>query len=625
MPTIEELNQGFDLGDWQVLPAKGVLRREGEEIHPEPKVFAVLLALAQRDGNLVTRDELIDEVWGGKAFSDEPILRCISLLRGHIGDKKPFEYIGTLPRRGYRLLKRVRLHASTDSPSAVAPAVPRPGTGPWKIAAAVLAVGLLAVVALTWSLPGKNPDPRSLAIMPIDNLSGDPANQYIVEGIKYTLVDRLSSLPGFTIKNARVRYDMEPSDIAAKLDVQHVLFGSVQLEGPVVKVVYEIARGADNVTIGSGEITGDVDRLFPLHERLARAVRDELAGKRTPELITRRAPDSDAYNTYMRGVYFLEHRGDTNNLEAAIELFRESIRLDDRYGPAYLALATAYALLHDYRNVAVEESNRLAIETIERGVDKDHSIEDAAGSIYGFVYHQQKRWEESEEAHLRAINAAVVDSNAFNWYSRMLASVGRLDDALAQALAAERIDPDNAVINSRVAMAYTWLDRSEDAQEFFERANDLGATGTTHMLGFALHLFRTRQFEQAANLAEAGTRMAGVPGDWIGPVFAAFADPSQREPGLAAINDAAAAGILAPEVEVVTRTLLGDLDGAMEIARLLELPGEAFEMDLLFIPEMAPLRTHPDFLPLLERLGIVAYWEHAGCDWDGNSVSCGSA
>ena len=108
MPDREELRKGFTIGDWQVLPGQGVLRRGEQEERPEPRVMAVLLALAARNGELVTRDELIDEVWDGRPTGDEPINRCISLLRRHLGDnERPHQYVETLTRRGYRLAKTI--------------------------------------------------------------------------------------------------------------------------------------------------------------------------------------------------------------------------------------------------------------------------------------------------------------------------------------------------------------------------------------------------------------------------------------------------------------------------------------------------------------------------------------
>ncbi len=107
MLTTEQLDAGFNLGDWEVLPAKGLLRHEGVDVHPEPLILKVLLELAKRDGDVVTKDEFNEAVWGGRAFGDEPLLRAISLLRGHFEDSRPYKYIETLHRRGYRLLQPV--------------------------------------------------------------------------------------------------------------------------------------------------------------------------------------------------------------------------------------------------------------------------------------------------------------------------------------------------------------------------------------------------------------------------------------------------------------------------------------------------------------------------------------
>lgn len=623
MPTREELVEGFTIGEWEVLPGHGVLRCGDHEERPEPKVFDVLLSLASRDGNLVTRDDLIKEVWDGRPTTDEPINRCLSQLRGHLDDRhRPHQYIETLQRRGYRLMKPVKLHKPPE-PSA-AQIAPQPGRSLrlWKIVAAALAVGFLAMIALTMRLPAPDTEVHSIAILPIENLSGDPANQYIVDGIKNVLARRLAEIPGLVIKNTRVRYDDEPSRIAELLDVDSVLSGAVQLQGSTLKVTYLLSRGIDNVTFGSGEVDGDLAGIFALQERLATAVRDKLTGSEQAAQPRAHTPNSDAYNRYMRGIYALEHRGEADNLEQAIELFQDSIRLDEKFGPAYLSLATAYALLPYYRNLPVIETDRAAIQTVEKGIAMDDSISEAAAAIYGSALHQQKRWSASEAAYRRAVSPRVVDSNALNWYSRMLSSVGRLDDALAQALAAEAIDPDSGVVNSRVAIVYTWLGNSEKAHEFFRRANNLGGKGPMHLLAYSLLLIRDGKIAEAQEMAVTSARMAGESPAWIHPVFAAFADPSLREPALQALSEASADDAFEPEVEVTARTMLGDVDAAMQVARQLEKPGEWFQMDLLFAPELRALREHPDFMPLLERLGVVDYWQETGCTFDGQKATC---
>jgi len=622
MPTKEDLYAGFTLGEWEVLPGKGVLRRGDEEERPEPKVFEVLIALAIRDGNLVTRDDLVDEVWDGRPTTDEPINRCLSQLRGHLDDRrKPHRYVETLQRRGYRLGERVQLHKKPEVEAVEGLATePGPSSRRWKIVAAFLAVGFIAIAAFMW-IPGA--PARSIAVMPFQNLSGAESDQYLVSGFKEELVRLLISIPGFTVINGRVLYEEEEAcEIARRMNVESVLLGSVQRDDDVLVIRYEISRNCKSVV--ADKLTGSIDKIFGLQVELAEMARDELVGKRTPMLIISRPSDSEAYDSYMRGLFALGNRGSPGSLETAVELFHDAIRLDESYGPSYLGLATAYSILVDYRGAPLEEMHRKALDIVEQGIKFDPIIENAAGAIYGYVYHMQKRWTESEEAYLGAVNAGIVDPNAFNWYSRMLASVGRLDAALELALRAVELEPSKGVLNSRVAIAYTWLGDSENAYEYFTRSNDLGWSGSTHIIAYALLLTRDGQIEKARDVLRAGVEMAGFGTAWVDTFFAAISDPSRVPEALQALDGAVAERHVAPFIEFVARGFLGDVDGAMDVAKLLEGPGEAFEMDLLYIPELQDLRQHPEFLPLLERLGVVDYWEGAGCEWVDDRVSCAS-
>jgi Tfp pilus assembly protein PilF len=255
----------------------------------------------------------------------------------------------------------------------------------------------------------------------------------------------------------------------------------------------------------------------------------------------------------------------------------------------------------------------------------DESIRDASNAIFGFVYHQQMQWLKAEDAYRAATSAEVVDPNAFNWYSRMLASVGRLDAALEQALIALEMDPTSAVINSRVALAYLWLGDTRKAEEFFARATKFGASGPTHMMGYALFLFREGRSEEAYDVTREAAQVAGGSQSWIDPVFVALDDASGRAAALTAVDEAVAQEGISRQIEFIVRTVLGDLDGAMRVARLLETEGEVFEMDLLFIPEVEPLREHPEFGRLLDALGISDYWRARDCAWTGASATCEAA
>ena len=622
MLTDEDLRQGFTLGEWEVLPLRGVLRSGDREERPEPRVFGVLIALAKRNGDLVTRDELVDELWDGRPTSDEPINRCMSQLRGHRGVKaRPHEYVETLTRRGYRLLKPVELLRPAQAEGKTDSQIESPSSR-WKAIAAAVIVAAVAWFVWTQIPPG---DFRSIGVVPFENASLDPANDYLVSGFKDELVHTLHNIPNFTVKSSRlVRKGEETRDIAGDLDVDAVLGGRVHRDGDMLQIFYTVEDGRTGRVIATAQLDGPINEIFKLQEDLARMVRDDLFGKSSQQLITRTRPANfGAYDRYMRGLYALARRQDSGrSLEEAIELFQDTIRLDAKFGPAYLMLATAYVLMPTYRDAPVEELNELAIDTVERGLEVDESITDAANAVFGFVHHQEKEWMQAERAYGAATSADIVDPNAFNWYSHMLASVGRLDASLEQALIALELDPTSAVLNSRVALAYLWLGDNANAGVFFERAQKYGATGRTHLMGYALFLARNGRNDEARVMSERAAEIAGVSPDWTVPFFAAMDDPAWRPEAVAAIDAAAAAGEVTEQVEFMARVLLEDLDGALRVAQGLQRPGEIFEMDLLFIPEVEPLRAHPGFDELMTSLGLTEYWNEHRCEWAGNSVRC---
>lgn len=627
MLSKEELQKGFHIGDWEVLPARHVLRRGDEEAQPEPKVFEVLMCLAMRDGDIVTKDELINECWGGRATSDDVMTRAIFQLRGVFGDHRPYQYIETINRVGYRLMQPV----VPNEPAApeVAALVPDASTSSRNWLAAAALVALAALAWAFWPSPPVDGDIRSVAVMPLEFLGAAEEDQYIGPGIQQEISQTLGNDSELLVKNINGDYgNMEFTEIAEVLDVDGLLTGVVQRQGELLKVSYEIVDGRTGLSVASESITKPSNEKFELQLEVARAVRKDLLGKSRQQLMSASRPASSAaYDSYLRGLTALERRGEGEGeyLEAAIELLRETIGLDPKFGPAYLKLATAYALSPNYRGAPRDESYAQAIETVELGIAADSSISEAASAVFGFIFHKQKKWAQSEAAYLRAINAKVVDANAFNWYSRMLASVGRLDAALEQALAALEIDPSSAVINVRVAVAYTWLDEQEKALEFFARAEQQGAASAEYILGYAWSLSLSGRIKEAIELADTGVTKGDGNTDWIEPFFAAASDPldpSLRHLALEALDVAAAEGRLVPLVEVPTRAVMGDLDGAMRVARVLEEPGEAFEMDILFISELLPLRQHPEFLDLMKNLGVQEYWDETGCIWEAAAVHC---
>ncbi|MGI9272058.1 MAG: winged helix-turn-helix domain-containing tetratricopeptide repeat protein [Woeseiaceae bacterium] len=624
MPSKEELDKGFRIGDWEVYPARGEMRRGDQVEKPEPKVLKVLISLAMRGGDLVTKDDLVNEVWDGRATSDDPIIRCIFQLRKHLNDReRPYQYVGTLVRRGYNLEKPVELLREDAANHVSQGAVQARPTRLWALLG--LAVALL-IAGLVYKGVTVSPNTKisSILVLPFENLTGNPDDAAIASGFKQELSHTLQNIPGLVVKNGGVGHsDLEIGRIAFQLEVDAILSGALQRQGEQLKFSYQLVRGHDAVIVSSGVVSGTLENLFGLQEELAGKVRSHVVGGSDKSLLSLSQPANfEAYERYIRGMFALERRGVAGNLEEAIALFEEAIQLDPNYGPAYLALAEIYVLLPDYRGADLVESHTQAIEIVQEGIAMDPAIENAAGAVIGFVYHKQKKWALAEQAFQRATSAAVVESNAFNWYSLMLGSVGRFEESLQMALAAIEIDPGSAVINSRVAIVYTWRGDAKRAAEYFERSRQLGAEGATHRLANALLVARLGDMEEAQDLAITGVLLDGGSTNWVGPFFAALAEPAKRDLALAAIDDAAANAEVELQVEATLRMLLGDVDGALAVSRKIVTPSAALETELFFLPEFEPLRQRPEFLELMDTIGVTDYWEEAGCVWEDLEVEC---
>ena len=621
MPEQIDLQKGFRLGDWIVLPSRGVFRRGDHEERPEPLVFGLLLELAKKDGDLVTKDELVDALWDGRPIGDTPITRAVYELRKHLDDRKrPYSYVETLKRRGYRLMREIEpLDAAPTTAESREPPATSPRSSPLLRGLTVLIFVAFAGAIVWYNERHSAGGCTAIAVEPFASYGAEPGQDWLAYGFREELVKTMHGVPELCIVTAEPTLaTLLPLVDGAHLDA--VLTGGVQSVGESLKVSYELVDAGSGEVLATDSLTGRLADLFDLQVAVAAAVRDDLVPKSATTLMSATRPaDFDAYQDYLRGLYAFERRGTGDNFERAMAYFRSTVERDPAFGPAYVQLATATALAPVYGNADADSSFARATAIVERGIEADPSIEAAAAAVFGYMAHQRKEWAEAELAFERAVSARVVDANAFNWYSRMLASVGRLEAALEQAVTAWRMDPDNAVLNSRLALTYTWLGESVRAREFFERSDELGARGSTHLLGYALFLAGEGDIRDSAETAKAAAAGAGMAEDWIDAVLAGIEDPGRAPAALAAVD---AAVDLPAQIEVVTRTLLGDVDGAMDVARRLEAPGEAFEMDLLWIPQLEPLRRHPDFEQLTIRLGLADYWATKGCRFEDARVDC---
>jgi len=266
-----------------------------------------------------------------------------------------------------------------------------------------------------------------------------------------------------------------------------------------------------------------------------------------------------------------------------------------------------------------------ALEAVADGIKADPSIREAAGTVIGFVNHKRTNWGAAVEAFEMAINADTVQPIAHHWYSRALASVGRLDAALEHIKKALELDPNHPeqpIMISRLAIVYFWLDDLENAARYFEIANRMDLQAPMHSMAYSLFLVRSGRIEEAKIHAKIALEQIDVETKWINPVFDGFNQPEKRQRAIDIVTEMSAGNALPANVELSLWALLGETDRAMAIVRRLEETPSLFELELLFIQEFKPLRQHADFPAFAQAIGLTEYWSSAGCTWSPDRVTC---
>ena len=625
MPDKDALMLGFQMGPWSVMPERGLLRLDGDEKHIEPLVMDVLVALAECQGDVLSNDQLIDKAWGGRAVTDDVIVRCIAVLRRNLGDKaRDPEYIENIPRRGYRLKMPITVEEKDVRPGPVLATALRPSYY-WPLIAGFAAVALILFFAIL--RPGVEEDAgiRSLAVFPLECTEEDRI-------ICYSIVDELVSqllqaqhANYIKVVRSRDSFPRDPTDetIADDLDVDGVFIGGLRRTEGGFRISVEIQNRKDGFVFWSNTYDGSLDEVIGIRSDLVGDAVAKLIGENAKLLEADSRPKSvEALDAFAAGQYELSGRS-AGSIRQAIDWFERTIQLDPAFGPAYIRLAYSYMLLPEYTSESRTLMYEKALLRAHAGVEVDPRMSGPAQTVYGFIHHKRGQWTRATKAHVEAISANTVYPISHQLYSRLLASVGRLDASLEEAQKAHEIEPQQAVQISRLAVAYFWLDDLDNAATYFMQSDaHKEYEAPIHDLAYSLFHLRNGDYDKAMSAAATGLEKLGLDSSWVAPVFGGLADPEMHDAAYDIVTRLSEDEQLLPMAEVSLWVLLGDGDRAMTVAKRLEVDGEIFEAELMFIPQFAVLREHPDFLPLLDAIGLTEYWSDNGCKWNDDRVVC---
>jgi tetratricopeptide (TPR) repeat protein len=423
--------------------------------------------------------------------------------------------------------------------------------------------------------------------------------------------------------------------IAQELGVEHILEGGIQRSGNQVRINVQLIDAVTDqhlwAEIYDRQLT--VANLFAVQseitKKIAGALQAELTTDEQRRIDARPTDNLQAYELYLRGRYLWQHRGD-QNIRHAITLFEQATELDPQFARAWSSLAATHFTLPVYSDTPRSEHNPLAASAARNALAQDDSLAEAYATLGGLA-DMDGKWAEAETLFLLAIANEPKDSNAHLWYGEHLFNLGRLDDALEEALIAYQLDPLHPGNNAFLGWIYFFLNDTGNALKYGAAAWDLGHTSGLYFQAW-INL-RIGEFERAVGFAEQwDERMAER--------FNHLQMPLTLKPFIEAKIDAAKRPLflemLAEHEAIVFFRILFTgyisferIDEAYRVATMdIDLDsfhGNSFTWSF-WRSDMAPFRQDPRFAALVTELGMVDYWREYGwpgvCQPAGDSVIC---
>ena len=462
------------------------LRRHGMRLRLSGQPFEILAFLLERPGEIVTREQLRARLWAADTFVDfeHSLNSAVKKLRQTLGDSADVpRYVETLPRVGYRFIAPVQAtHVdAAEGPPAVprekkhgAEALPSGETAVaagaaasrrvklFWVAGAVLLAGAIAT-PLLWRLTRHPAQPSGqrtvIAVLPFQNLTGDPEQEYLSDGLTEEMIAQLGRLDaehlGVIARTSVMHYkhSQEPLEqIGRELGAQYVLEGSVRRDADKVRITAQLIQIKDQAHVWTRQYDRQLSGLLALQTEIAQEVSDEIQivlgeHKRiAPSSAPTLSPKGyEAYDLYLKGRYFWNKRTPLG-FQQAVEYFQQAIAKDPNYARAYAGLADTFALMSTWGQVPQNEFMPKARAAALKALQIDESLAEAHTSLALIAENYDYDWQTAEKEYRRAIQLDASYATAHQWYAECLSFEGRFDEALAESERARQLDPLSLII-----------------------------------------------------------------------------------------------------------------------------------------------------------------------------------
>jgi TolB-like protein/DNA-binding winged helix-turn-helix (wHTH) protein len=646
-------NSVVRFGAFEVSFQSGEVRRAGLKVRVQQQPLKVLQILLEHPSEVVTREQLRVRLGAQENFGDfdQALNIAIGKLRSALGDSSESpRYIETLPKRGYRFIADVTVidpGAGSDRHES-APVIsgagesnldklppsqilsPPPGrwaTGalvqrlwtPRRTAVAValaLSVSILAAYLILNGI-GRSPRIRSLAVLPLDNLSGDVGQDYFADGMTDELITDLAQIRALRVvsRTSVMMYKgtRKPlPEIARELNVDAVVEGSVLRFGDQVRITAQLIQVPADKHLWANSYQGNVRDTLAVQNQVARAIAEQIRIEVTPQekaALKKEQPiDPEAHEAYLKGRYFWNQRT-AAGFKNAVNFFNQAVARDPGYAAAYSGLADTYALLGDwqYSVMTPKEAMPRAKAAAKKALELDESLGEAHASLAFCLEGFDWDFAAADREFQRAIELSPGYATAHHWYAWHLSLVGRGKEAIAEMEKAKDLDPISPIVNADLAELLLIEHLPDESIQQSLTSIEMNPGFAYAHAQLAQAYIEKRMFKGAVRELEKAIQISGENPALSANLARAYAGLNRKPEAVALLNslknnpvpdDAHAIHI------AMIYTALGNKDEAL--VWLNQGFEERFNPGVLTRPCFDPLRSDPRFEDILRRVGLPA-------------------
>jgi TolB-like protein/DNA-binding winged helix-turn-helix (wHTH) protein/thioredoxin-like negative regulator of GroEL len=501
----------YRFGTFELVLRTRELLKDGQRIRIQEKPFLMLAFLLERSGDVVTREELRERLWPSDTFVefDDNLNSTVKRVRETLGDTadRP-RYIQTVPKRGYRFIPPVEILADPAGDIAAPPPPPPARSFRRRSLLLIAAIALLAVLGVSAYLWNARPPQKIiLAVLPFRNLSGDPSQDYLADGVTEQLTAHLGRLSpakvGVISITSAMRFKNKSDDIssiAQQLDARYLLEGSIRRLDGRFDVTAQLVSGSDRTHLWAETYSLPATDFLRLQDKVVRGVAQALAIRLLPAetatLARAATTNTDAYDAYLAGLYQW-NRGTKESFETALAPFARAAALDPAYALAHDGMAKCYLELGDYRFIPQEQALAKAQQEVSIALKLDDTIPESHVVSAAVLDRTGPNATGVDEGYRRAIALNPSDARARRTYAMYLLGHHRNPEAVAQIAEAVRLDPVSPSTHSYAGYIYYSTKDPKRAWPESRRALDLDPN-----YPFALyiqgHLYQDeRKYDQA--------------------------------------------------------------------------------------------------------------------------------